>query len=427
MKFFSGFLHNNLILKLAGMNGVTMLVRLVCGVLYNMLLSRIVGPTGLAFLGNLRNLLQSIQVLGTLGMENGVIRYTAEDSEQSGRHLSTAWFLTLASSLVIAIGCFLLAPFIAHQLLEGTSDEMMALRFLSAVLPLYTFIIFLYALLKGSQAYNVFIGISIVVAITAFLVGAVLVWQLGYIGAIYALVATPLVQCLVAFFAVRKGHLGNFSFIRLHFDRAAVPQLLKYSIMALFSAVLVPVSLIYVRSLVISQEGQAEAGLYEGMLRISGYYSMFVLSLMGLYILPEFSKSDKPSNLRRVLKQFFKSILPIFFIGLLALYLLRDVVVSILFGDRFDGVQDLFAWQLAGDVFKTVSSALALWFIARNNLQRYLLTEVISVTVFSASAYYLISRWGTQGAVMAHFICYVVYTVSVTAVLFRELTGKPSK
>lgn len=62
-----------------------------------------------------------------------------------------------------------------------------------------------------------------------------------------------------------------FSF---HFDRTTSRQLLKYSIMALVSALLIPLVNILVRDQVRVEVSDEAAGWWEAVVRISSYYML---------------------------------------------------------------------------------------------------------------------------------------------------------
>ena len=52
---------------------------------------------------------------------------------------------------------------------------------------------------------------------------------------------------------------------------------------------------------------------------------------MALYVLPSLSKANTAEQFRAVVFDFYKSVLPFFIIGLVAVYVCRDIIISILF------------------------------------------------------------------------------------------------
>ena len=79
--------------------------------------------------------------------------------------------------------------------------------------------------------------------------------------------------------------------------------------MALFSAIVLPLVSIEIRSYIIDNVNQQAAGFWELMTRISKYYLMFVSSLLTLYILPRLSEIDNVKEFRKEVFGFYKTII----------------------------------------------------------------------------------------------------------------------
>ena len=101
------------------------------------------------------------------------------------------------------------------------------------------------------------------------------------------------------------------------------------------------------------------------MTRISKYYLMLVSSLMALYILPRFSEIDNVKEFRKEVFSFYKTIIPIVVFGLFIIYILKRYIVLFVFSDEFQPVEDLFLWQLLGDLVKVLSIVIAYQFLAK--------------------------------------------------------------
>jgi len=423
MRYLTSLFSNSILIKVIGLNSFSVGVRLVCGFLYNMLLARIVGPSGLVVLGNLGSLMRSLQTTATLGLEAGIISKAAEEKENqtiSSSVLKTGLTMILIGSVLSALFLLIGASWISRVVLF---DETYAtvIRSLSVSIIFYSLFIYLTSLMQGWQHYQRFIWLNVLMAVVTFSFSAIAVWYYSLLGAVWAIAIAPFLQLAVTLVFFKKKQRSFSEILRLQFDRQHAASLIRFAIMGLLSAVLVPVSLIYVRTLLKDSAGEIVAGWYEGILRLSGYYTLFVTSLVSIYVLPEFSKSAEPAVFRKVIFRYFKTLLPLLSLGLLGIYFFRQELTLLVFGKEFYGMDSLFAYQLIGDFFKTISVALAIWFIARNNLRDFIITEVISVIVFTAAATYFIRPYGAVGAVMGHMIAYIVYTVAVVSLLRKEI------
>ena len=193
--------------------------------------------------------------------------------------------------------------------------------------------------------------------------------------------------------------------------------------MAIFSAILLPLVAIAIRSYISDTVGLKEAGFWESMNRISKYYLMFVSSLLTLYILPRLSEIDNVKDFRKEVFSFYKTIIPIFGAGLLGIYILRKYIVLLVFSEEFDPVENLFLWQLLGDFVKVLSIVIAYQFLAKKMFWHYIITEAFSVIILYFTSIYFIDIYGVKGANIAHFVTYVLYYGLILLIFSSSLFG----
>jgi PST family polysaccharide transporter len=193
--------------------------------------------------------------------------------------------------------------------------------------------------------------------------------------------------------------------------------------MALFSAIILPLVFIAIRSYIIEHISYKDAGFWEAMTRISKYYLMLVTSLMALYILPRFTEIDSVKAFRKEVICFYKTIIPIFALGLLIIYLMRSIIVSVIFSEEFKPVEDLFFWQLLGDFIKVLSMVIAYQFLAKRMFWHYIVTEAFLVIILYTTSIYFIKLWGIEGVVIAHSVSYLMYYGVILLIFGSSLFG----
>jgi len=98
------------IVKIFSLNGISVLVRIVGGLVTSKISAAYIGAGGFAIVGNLRNFLTTVEAYATLGMQNGIIKYTAENQkdEQKLYSVLSTVFLSLLG-VVLCITLLLLA------------------------------------------------------------------------------------------------------------------------------------------------------------------------------------------------------------------------------------------------------------------------------------------------------------------------------
>jgi len=204
----------------------------------------------------------------------------------------------------------------------------------------------------------------------------------------------------------------------------SIALLLTYSLMALFSAVLLPFVAIAVRSHIIENIGYKDAGFWEAMTRISNYYLMFVSSLIALYLLPRFAEIEGAKAFKKEVISFYKTIIPFLLGGLILIYILKHYIVIGIFSSEFEPVEDLFLFQLLGDFVKILSIIIAYQFLAKKMFWHYVLTEAFLVIVLYTTSIYFIDLFDdVEGAVIAHFVSYLMYYGIILLIFGSSLFG----
>ncbi len=179
--------------------------------------------------------------------------------------------------------------------------------------------------------------------------------------------------------------------------------------MAITSALTVPVSLIMVRNILISQVGWDAAGQWQAVYKISEVYLGVITMTLGTYYLPRLSSL---TGVDAIISEIYKTarvIIPIVAIMAFGVYLLRDVAISLLFTEAFRNARDLFAIQLTGDVIKIAAWLYAYPMLSRGTTKWYVSTEILFTVSFVVLAYLLVRGYGATGVNMAYTINYILY------------------
>lgn len=399
--------------KISSLNSFAILLRIGFGLVISKVLAIYVGPAGMALVGNLRNFQTSLESFATLGFQNGIIKYTAqfkEDNEQFKKLISTVTITISLFILLFGIGLFVFREAITTYLFSSENEYEIIIKAVIFSLPFYGFSLFFTSLINGLEKYKKVVYISIIGNIIGFVFSLVLVFNYNVLGALLAMVLAPTTNFFIASFFIFK-EIKFFQFIQLKFfDKRILKNLSSYSAMALFSAITGPMIYIFLRNHLIDTAGIDTAGFWESMSRISSYYMLFVSSLMSMYFLPQLAVSNEVET-KLIFRNYFKTIVPVFFVGIATIYVCRNWIISILFTTEFQPVSELFFWQLVGDFFKVCSWILALHFLAKRQTFAYFVTEIFSYSTLILVGYFAINHFDAEGAVLAHAVTYFIYFI----------------
>ena len=277
--------------------------------------------------------------------------------------------------------------------------------------------------MNGFAKYKFLMVINIIGQIMGLCVTLLLIWQDNIDGALVAVVISPSLIFLITLVGIvnRRNFLSHLKVTNIDFN--ILKKLGPFALMALVSGFALPFVMIGIRNYIISVEGMEAAGFWQAMNRISVYYLIFVNSIMTLYFLPRFQEIDNIKEFRAEVFDFYKTMIPVFSLGLLAIYLLRPFIIAIFLTDEFARVEELFGWQLLGDLVKVLAIVIAYQFIAKKMFVHFIITELFLVFILYVTSIYFVDLYGVKGANIAHFVSYVLYYIMILIIFGSSLFG----
>ncbi|SEQ83437.1 polysaccharide transporter, PST family [Hyunsoonleella jejuensis] len=429
MKNLISYISSKVLVRATSLKTAAVFTRIIAGLLTSKAIAVVIGAEGLALVGNLRNFVASAQTLATLGFYKGVVKYVndfKDDLVQLSKTLSTVYYIGFITTILVSFFCYFKAETINEIIFPTYNDYVYVIKIFAIVLPFYALNMFVFSIMNGFSKYKILIIINIIGQILSLCVALLLIYQKNLDGALISVAISESLIFLITLVGIinRKSLVPLISADNVSFEH--LKKLGSYTGMALFSAVILPLVILSIRSHIIDTIGYKDAGFWEAMLRISKYYLMLVSSLLGLYIIPRFSEINDIKEFKREVFSIYKTVIPYFAVGLLLIYLLRSVIVWVVFTEEFQSVEDLFLWQILGDFVKVLSMIIAYQFLAKKMFWHYVITEAFLVIILYTTSIYFIKIYGVQGAVIGHFVSYLMYYGVILLIFGSSLFGVES-
>jgi len=402
------------LIKLFSVNSIGVVLRSILGLISQKLIAIYLGPNGMALLGNLKNALALFGLVSTTGIDQGVLKYQSEfenKPEVLNKLYSTSAAYALVGSVAVFCGLFFAADYFSLYLFNSTKYAYLFI-ILSFTMPFMAFFNLCFAVVNGKSNYKkaTLISFTSYTLITAVVISLVLIYGLS--GALLAITLTPIAH-IVALFIFAKKEILLFFKVKIKFHSFFKDKLYQYIIMAIAAVVLSNIVDLQLRNYLIQKLSVAEAGYWTSMTSLSNYYLSFLTGVYSLYVLPKYAKINSLKGFKVELLQIYKVIVPIFAMMFLGIYFFRVFIIQMLFTDDFLPMQNLFKWQLLGDLVKIVSVVIAYQFIAKKMWKLYILTEAISYIILYIFGVYFVNLMGVEGIVFAHFLRYIIYLLMV--------------
>jgi len=399
---------------------------MLTGLVSTSVVAKILGPSGVALLGNFRNFITSLETISVLGFANGIVKYVAQhnkDENELKKIVTTVFFTILGSSVLVSIFLFVFANYWNANIFGEKYNFSLIFKATAFSLPFFALNIFLVAIINGLSQFKKVIYINITGNIISFGFTIVMILKYQTFGALLSMAVIPIIMFLVCWFWISKTlDLKKYILLSLY-DFSIIKNLSEYSLMAFVSAFCLPLIYLKIRTNATTTIGIENAGNWEAMNRLSAFYMIFVSKLLSLYFFPKLSQSQSNKETKNVFFDYYKSVIPMFVIGALVLYFLRDILISLIYSERFTVLSDLFFWQLIGDFFKVSSLILGYQFFAKKMTIAFLSTEILSIVILYFSSNFFIKFYEVEGLVIAHATTYIIYFL-IVLVLFRKIVFK---
>ena len=410
------------IVKVFSLNAIATFVRMLAGMISVKIVALIIGPAGIALLGQLTNFNAILLGLANGGISSGITKYVAEYKEDENlikKYLSNAFRITLICSVIVAIvlivGCKQLSELIL------LSDEYYYVFIVFGLtIVLYSLNGLLISVLNGYKQFKKYVEINVVGTLLglAYSICLVYFWELP--GALINAVTFQSIVLFATLWMCRKQTWLKKEYFKEKFDYVVTKQYFGYSLMTLTTLALLPVSQLILRGYVISEISATDAGIWEGMNRVSGTYLSVITTALSVYYLPRLSEITDNIELRNEIFKCYKFIIPMLLLIGVSIYVARDLIIWLLFTPDFLPMKKLFVWQLFGDLFKISSWLLAFIMVAKAQTKIFITTEVIFNLLYLLLCFICMKYNGIVGLTQGYLINYILYMAAM-CILFRKV------
>lgn len=409
--------------KTSALNGVAVLIKTATLFILNKILAVYVGPAGYAVIGQFQNFIQMITTFSGSMINTAVTKYTAEYYEDEKKQIniwrnagSMVFILSLFFSLLIILFQQQLSLYIFHSL-----DYQSIFVWFAIFLIFFNFNTLFLAILNGKKEILKLVFTNIAGSIVSLVITSILAIQYHLYGALVALSVYQSLAFFVTLYLCYKADWFKFSYLFGKIDQDVTKKFMAFALMAMVSAVCVPLSQIVIRTYIGQEFGVNYAGYWEAMIRLSAAYLMLVTTTLGVYYLPRLSELKSLADIKKEVYLGYKFIFPLAVVGGGVGYLLKDWVIIVLFSEKFFPMADLFLWQMIGDALKIGSWILAYLMISKAMIKLFVTTEIIFAISSIILTYVCTQLFGFKGVSIAHLVNYAVYWGVMSIFIFKHL------
>ncbi|WP_312209143.1 O-antigen translocase [Acinetobacter variabilis] len=405
------------------LNGVAVLIKTITMFVLNKILAVYLGPTGYAAIGQFQNFIQMVTTFAGSAINTAVVKYTAEYHEDETKQRAvwkTAGSIVFLFSFVFAILILIFQKQLTLYIFQSLKYQTIFIWF-AVFLIFFNFNTLFLAILNGKKEILKLVLANIAGSLFALVITGVLAIKLQLYGALIALSIYQSIAFIVTLILCHRADWFEFSSLLGKIDLGITKKFASFILMALVSAICVPLSQMLIRAYLTQEFSLAYAGYWEAMIRLSTVYLLLVTTTLGVYYLPRLSELNAIDEIKKEVYLGYKFIFPLAVVGGICVFILRDWIINLLFSLSFAPMQDLFLWQMMGDALKIGSWILAYLMLSKAMTKLYICTEIIFTVSLIALTYICTQVFGFEGVSIAHLINYGLYWIVISLFIFKQL------
>ena len=407
-------------LKMTSLNAPVILIRQFISLFIRRVIAENFGESGIFLQGQLRSLIQLLTSFTSLGIFNGIVKYISEykeDQKQLAALFSTTFIFTLIGSTISALVLLLWHDSLSTYLF-GTNRYAYLIQLIAILVPTISLQRVFNGVINGLSRYKKFAKIDLL----SYLISSSLIIYFllndNFDGVLISIAITPAIQLGTLLRVFAKVLMQYLRFKDVYFKAPLAKFFVAFSLMSFFSTVILSTVEIEIRNMILRRISENDAGIWSAMLDLSKNYMAFSTILFTMYVIPKFALVVGRRSFLTEMGHVYKTILPIFGLGMIGVYVFRDFIIALIF-PGFDAMSALFQWQLLGDFVRLISMVISYYFIAKKLVYHFVFTEILSVGLFYLFAHYFINLYGVEGVVIGHFIRYCIYLIVVLGLVWQ--------
>ena len=243
------------------------------------------------FVGNLKSVLTILQQISGAGVYEGVVKYLSGEYKDRQRFILQACLSLMLVGLFISISVyFLLFDQILDLLQLGEKDrDLIPWLTGGIVLSLLCFVFqtLMQSFFHGLKSYKIIVKSTLISALLTLGVSTALIYYANKLGLILSVFVPSMILLLTYFFHIHKSwYFGQILFGK-PFRLFVFKPVLSFTAMSAVAAIVFPVVLITIRTLLVGHSGVELASYWEGYSRLSLFMSGLAISSISLYYLPK--------------------------------------------------------------------------------------------------------------------------------------------
>lgn len=382
---------------------------ILVSVLRGKLVAMFLGPAGMGVSALYLSSTTTLTQFASLGLNMAVVKETGatkEDSAKLRKSLGTIRRLTLLTSLLGALICIGIAPWLSEASFGNTTHTLSFMALGAMVFFTISYGANL-AVLQGMNDVKRLSRATLWGSVCGLLISVPLYWLYGTDGIVPAMIILSAAVWLFYFFSARRsagGHDGGWMLRRD--DWPLVKRLLTLGLMLMSGEILRSLAIYAIQVFVRATGDMSDVGLFQGVNSMTMQYSGVVLSALTMDYFPRLSGlTGDRSGMETAINRQLEIICGLATAVAGAVIFAAPLVVRLLLTPEFTATVPLLRWLALSVICQAILFPMAYVPYVKEDRKVYFWVEVVgsnvSLLLLSAGAYHIFGLYGLGYAAVA--------------------------
>ena len=410
-------------MKAMGLFGGVQVMGILCSIIRTKLVAMWIGPVGIGLFGLFNNALEMISTGTNLGIRSSSVRDISQamgshDSSLVARMVTVVRKWSMWLGLAGALITLSLAPLLS-RITFGDDLHIWGFVALSVAVLLGALTNGEYAVLQGTARLKRLASVTLWGTICGLAVSIPLFYLLRERSILPSIIAYAAALAIFAWVFRNRDYPAMPVSRRETFDMGkGFVRLGIFMTLGNFATILASYAF---NAWLNVNAGTEQVGFYQAGYTLINKYTGLILTALGMEYYPRLSQvADSRLRLRAFVSQEINVAIAIMAPVVALFILLREVVVWILYTPDFNVILTFVSWGMIGTVLRTVSWCLAFTILAKGDGKTYLWTEAASAVINLLLNIVFYRWWGLTGLGIAFLVSYLLYTLIVAVVYFKQ-------
>lgn len=419
--------------KITATLGFSNSLTFVSSLFKNKLIAVFLGTTGMGIISQLNGFLSLLSNLGTLGMQQGVTKFSAacmlKDNDtriDSEDILSIALFLVGSITMALLLFAVVFNKAISFLIFSDSSYGSWIV-IVAVSLPFIAFATIFDYYFKGVGNIKLLFKASILSSLIGVVIAFFLIFFMRIKGAVLQIFTTAFISCLTFYLFYyflpekRRGKLNIFNILNLPHAKSAIKELFKHGSVIYISNALLPLSFLIIRGLIIKNFGFDENGIFQSIMLISAIFISFPSEALWAGYFPDISRDRDTESQKKKLIGFMNFFALIAIPAITFVVLFQRFFINLLFSSHFMPATLYLPVRLLGDFIYMMGSATGLIFFANSFFKEVLFFSVLWNFLLVVFSVMLMKLLGFNGIFIAYVLTCLVILIFQSVVLRKRV------